>query len=163
MKCPHCGADCDKVTDSRTSQDASFIRRRRKCLKCGTRFTTYERVELHLPLVVKKDGSREAFDRRKIERGLLSACQKRKISSDKLSGLIDSVVTELERDTIEEVPSEHIGELIMERLRGLDDVAYVRFASVYSAFDDVRQFLAAVRDVAPVRKRPARTKPDGNK
>ncbi len=156
MRCPRCGADNDRVIDSRSSVDGDTIRRRRECLKCAARFTTHERIERHLPRVVKRDGRREAFDRAKVERGLLSACQKRPIPSGALTRLIDEVVAELERLNEAEVPAERIGTLIMERLRGLDTVAYVRFASVYSAFDDVRQFIAAVKDVDGKNPRPKR-------
>ncbi len=145
MRCPHCGVANSRVCDSRSSADA--IRRRRECMTCGARFTTYERVERNLPRVIKRDGRREAFDRAKIERGLLSACQKRQISSLALNQLIDEVVVTLERSSEAEVRSEYIGGLIMERLRDLDAVAYIRFASVYLAFGDVRQFISAVKDI----------------
>ncbi len=163
MQCPRCGANNDRVTDSRTSVDACIIRRRRECLICGARFTTYERIERHMPRVIKRDGRREAFERAKIERGLQSACQKRPIPSEALNQLIDSVSAELERTTEAEVQSERIGQMVMERLAKLDTVAYVRFASVYSAFDDVRQFIDAVKDVgvatAPQSPRSPRHKP----
>ncbi len=151
MRCPSCGMDNDRVIDSRASVDGATIRRRRECLLCSVRFTTYERIEYHLPRVVKRDGRREAFDRQKIERGLLSACQKRPISSAAIAHLIDEVVGELERRNEAEVPTADIGNRIMERLRALDTVAYIRFASVYSAFDDVNQFVAAVKDIDPKR------------
>ncbi len=145
MRCPHCGVANSRVCDSRTS--AESIRRRRECLTCGARFTTYERIERNLPRVVKRDGRREAFDRAKIERGLLSACQKRPVSSAAIQHVIDTVISELERRSEAEVRSEAIGGLIMAHLRELDAVAYIRFASVYLAFGDVRQFISAVKDI----------------
>ncbi len=148
MQCPRCHADNDKVIDSRTNRDAGVIRRRRECLICGARFTTYERVERQLPRVIKRDGRREAFDRGKIERGLQSACQKRPLSSGALTLLVDEISAELERAAEIEVSSERIGKMVMERLVKLDTVAYVRFASVYSAFNDVRQFIEIVRAIA---------------
>ncbi|MBR4317625.1 MAG: transcriptional repressor NrdR [Kiritimatiellae bacterium] len=156
MRCPCCGNDNDRVVDSRATDDRSATRRRRECLICGARYTTYEHIERHMPRVIKRDGCRELFDRTKMERGLLSACQKRKIPSQAINQLIDDVIFELERSNAEEVPTELIGKLIMERLRTLDAVAYVRFASVYSAFDDVQQFMAAVNDIGLP---PATTKP----
>lgn len=147
MRCPKCGKDNNRVIDSRSNTDRTATRRRRECLICGARYTTYEYVEHILPRVIKRDGCRELFDRSKMERGLLSACQKRKIPSSEITRLIDEVIFELEHTNAAEVPTELIGKLIMERLRKLDAVAYVRFASVYSAFDDVQQFMAAVNDV----------------
>lgn len=147
MRCPCCKADNDRVIDSRTNVEGDTIRRRRECLMCSARFTTYERIERNLPRVVKRDGRREAFDRAKVERGLLSACQKRPIPSADLKRLIDDLVSDLERLNEPEVPAERIGTMIMERLRKLDTVAYVRFASVYSAFDDVRQFIGVVESI----------------
>ncbi len=145
MHCPYCGVVNSRVCDSRATADA--IRRRRECMTCGARFTTYERIEHQLPRVIKRDGRREAFDRAKIERGLLSACQKRPVASAAIDRLIDEVVLELERSSDVEVRSEYIGGLIMSRLRNLDAVAYIRFASVYLAFGDVHQFISAVKDI----------------
>ena len=161
MRCPRCGADNDRVIDSRSSVEGDIIRRRRECLKCAARFTTYERIERHLPRVVKRDGSRESFDRAKIERGLISACRKRPIPSGALTRLIDEVVSELERRNEAEVPATQIGTLIMERLKGLDTVAYVRFASVYSAFDDVRQFIDVVKNIHEKHPRRGKANPNG--
>jgi len=158
MRCPKCKADNDRVVDSRESVDALTVRRRRECLTCGARFTTYERLECHLPRVIKRDGRREAFDRSKIERGLLSACQKRPIPSETLASLINEVISELERLNEEEVGTERIGQLIMERLRQLDAVAYVRFASVYLAFDDVRQFIASVNEINAKKRKAGRNR-----
>ncbi|HTP52854.1 MAG TPA: transcriptional regulator NrdR [Anaeromyxobacteraceae bacterium] len=144
MRCPSCGQVEDRVVDSREAQDGQATRRRRECLACGRRFTTYERVEESLPSVVKKDGRRQAFARRKIVEGLRVACQKRPVSEER----IEQMATEVERRVQEmgerEVPSSAIGELVMERLREVDPVAFVRFASVYRAFRDVGQFTAEV-------------------
>lgn len=159
MRCPCCKADNDRVIDSRTNVEGDTIRRRRECLMCSARFTTYERIERNLPRVVKRDGRREAFDRSKIERGLLSACQKRPIPSDDVKRLIDDLISDLERLNEAEVPAERIGTMIMERLRALDTVAYVRFASVYSAFDDVRQFIGVVEAIHPSKPSNRRRRP----
>ncbi|MEG1480283.1 MAG: transcriptional regulator NrdR [Kiritimatiellia bacterium] len=148
MYCPRCGKNSDRVIDSRETVEGSVVRRRRECSTCGLRFTTYERIEHRLPRVVKRDGRREDFDREKIARGLCSACQKRSVKSEAIETLIDEVIAELERCNDTEVTTERIGTLIMERLRKLDNVAYVRFASVYWAFDDPRQFVAAVKELA---------------
>ena len=145
MRCPRCGGDNDRVLDTRPSVDRADVRRRRQCNLCGCRVTTHERIERRLPRVVKRDGSREPFDRAKIERGLNSACQKRPITGAALDAFVDGVVAEIEQRGRDEIPSQTIGAIIMERLRAFDPVAYVRFASVYSAFDDVNQFIAAVR------------------
>lgn len=140
MKCPFCGDPESKVIDSRPNGEADNIRRRRECLKCGKRFTTYEVVEM-LPLVViKKDGKREEYDRNKLMRGLLRSCEKRPVSMTDLEKLCNDVEQSL-RNTLErEVKSEHIGEKVMLRLRELDEVAYVRFASVYRSFKDIGSF-----------------------
>lgn len=151
MRCPKCGANNDRVIDSRTAQEADTIRRRRECLSCGTRFTSYERIERHMPRIIKRDGHREEFDRKKIERGLDSACRKRGISQERIAALIDDVMAELDRQQKPEVPSTLIGQALMERLAALDPVAYVRFASVYSAFNDVNQFIETVRGLTPKR------------
>ncbi|HVP66350.1 MAG TPA: transcriptional regulator NrdR [Anaeromyxobacteraceae bacterium] len=144
MRCPFCAHLEDRVVDSRETQDGQVTRRRRECLGCGRRFTTYERVEETLPAVVKKDGRREAYDRQKVVEGLRVACQKRPVAEER----IQSVATEVERKLQEtgerEVRSSLIGELVMERLRELDPVAFVRFASVYRAFRDVGEFTAEV-------------------
>jgi len=145
MRCPFCKADNDKVVDSRASEGGLAIRRRRECLECGRRYTTYERIE-EIPLrVIKKDGTREPFERRKIFEGMSKACEKRPVSTEKL----DEVVAEIERELAEiadrEVTSHQIGELVMAKLRELDQVAYVRFASVYREFKDINQFLEELR------------------
>jgi transcriptional repressor NrdR len=140
MKCPFCGYKKDKVVDSRESRDGEAIRRRRECLKCSRRFTTYEHVEHTLPLVIKKDGRREQFDRNKILSGLSKACEKRPISVNKLYEFVDDIEKQLYSRMEKEVSSSAIGEMIMEKLAQLDEVAYVRFASVYRQFKDINAF-----------------------
>ena len=140
MKCPFCGHDETKVIDSRVSESQDAIRRRRECLECEQRFTTYERLE-EMPLMVsKKDGRREPFDRGKLMRGLVVATVKRNVSPDQLSGLIDSVEAELHNSFRYEISSKQLGDLVLERLKTLDKVAYVRFASVYKDFQDLDEF-----------------------
>jgi transcriptional repressor NrdR len=140
MKCPFCASLEDKVVDSRSSKSGDAIRRRRECLKCGKRFTTYEQLEDIQPMVAKKDGRREAFDRLKVLGGLRKACEKRPVSEETLEGLVDDVQRELEIRFDKEYPSHEIGELIMQKLYLMDEVAYVRFASVYRQFKDVKAF-----------------------
>ena len=147
MKCPFCGHRDDKVIDSRASSDGDAVRRRRVCLKCRKRFTTYEVVEESSLLVVKKDGRREPFDRKKILSGIQKACEKRPISSEKIEGLVSAIEHEIHKKFDKEVFSKNIGELIMDKLAFLDEVAYVRFASVYRQFKDVNQFMAELRDL----------------
>ena len=141
MKCPKCGNDDDKVLDSRSAKDGSSIRRRRECINCGRRFTTYEKVELSPLFVVKKDGRREGFDGQKIKAGILHACDKLPVSMQQ----IDEIVTRVEQKayaTMEgEIPSEKIGDMVMAELKDLNDVAYVRFAAVYRKFTDVGTFM----------------------
>ena len=144
MRCPSCGHTEDRVVDSRESQDGQATRRRRECLGCGRRFTTYERVEETLPSVVKKDGRREAFDRRKIVEGLRRACQKRPVSEERIQALASEVERRAQEAGEREIPAAAVGELVMARLKALDPVAYVRFASVYRAFRDVGEFTAEV-------------------
>ena len=147
MKCPFCLAPDTRVVDSRPSQDGRAIRRRRECTACSKRFTTYERVEEFQPLVIKKDGRREPFNRTKIIEGILKACEKRPIGLDQ----IENFVQELERDIQEkgerEIPSSRIGERIMARLKEWDDVAYVRFASVYKQFKDLNAFMEQLKEL----------------
>jgi transcriptional repressor NrdR len=144
MRCPYCGHLEDRVVDSREAQDGQATRRRRECMGCQRRFTTYERVEESLPSLVKKDGRRESFDRRKVVEGLRRACQKRPVSEERIAELATEVERKLAELGEREVPSSAVGELVMERLRTEDPVAYVRFASVYRAFRDVGEFTAAV-------------------
>ena len=144
MKCPKCGKDNDKVLDSRSAREGAAIRRRRECLECGNRFTTYEEVDSDEFFVVKRDGRREQFSRTKLEHAVRVACQKRPVPESKLQGLVDSVIASLEG---EEIPSRQIGEEVMSRLYELDEVAYIRFASVYRRFKDVNQFLSAITEM----------------
>lgn len=145
MKCPACQCDNDRVIDTRASDDAFAIRRRRECLACKRRYTTYERVEGTTVKIVKKDGVREPFDRGKIKRGLEKACWKRPISDAQLEAVIGAVENELEANFEAEVESRQVGELVMQHLRQLDQVAYVRFASVYRQFEDLHDFVSELR------------------
>lgn len=145
MKCPFCSYPEDRVVDSRTSQEGSAIRRRRECLKCGKRFTTYERVEAAVQLVVKKDGNREPYDRDKVLGGMRRACEKRPVSLEQLEAETDRIEHALLELGESEVPSVRIGELVMEALYRLDQVAYVRFASVYREFKDVNAFMDEIK------------------
>src|SRR3989338_6608652 len=147
MKCPYCIHNEDKVTDSRETSEGSAIRRRRECSNCGRRFTTYEYVEKTPLMVIKKDGRREAFSRQKILNGLLKACEKRPISVEKLEEIATHIELELQKKFEQELDSHCIGELVMEKLAQLDDVAYVRFASVYRQFKDINQFMKELRGV----------------
>lgn len=142
MKCPFCSSVENKVIDSRLSQGDEVTRRRRECDACQRRYTTYERVELVLPMVVKKDGRRETFDRLKVMAGLRRACEKRPISSEQLDRLVDTVERELVELADKEVEASVIGEKLMRLLKDLDQVAYVRFASVYRSFKDIHEFMA---------------------
>ena len=151
MKCPFCGHQEDKVVDSRASSDGSSIRRRRECLGCGKRFTTYEHVEEQPLMVVKKDGRREPFDRHKLLGGLVKACEKRPVSMDDLEKLVDELERELSQQFEREVPSREVGERVMKKLHALDPVAYVRFASVYREFKDVEQFMRELKDLLAVK------------
>lgn len=147
MKCPFCSQLQNRVIDSRLSKDGHAIRRRRECLDCSRRFTTYERVEASIPMVIKKDGRREEFDREKLFAGISRACQKRPISVND----IEQFVEELERKILEsgerEIKSEVLGEEVMEYLKGVDEVAYVRFASVYRSFKDLKEFMSELQDL----------------
>ncbi len=145
MKCPFCGNIEDKVIDSRTSKEGEAIRRRRECLKCGKRFTSYERVEDLVPMVVKKDGRREPFDRPKVLKGLEKACEKRPVSVESLEGIVDTIEKKLINLGVKEIPSTWVGEEVMSSLRDLDKVAYVRFASVYRQFKDINELMNEVK------------------
>lgn len=140
MKCPFCGDDNDKVLDSRSSREGRGIRRRRECLACGRRFTTYEEVEEMRLMVVKKDSSREIFSREKVLKGMITACEKRPVSVEELEIAVDEIERAFYNRGDREISSEEIGERVIEKLRHLDQVAYVRFASVYRQFKDVTQF-----------------------
>ncbi len=141
MKCPFCGFEESKVIDSRPTDEGQRIRRRRECLSCGKRFTTYEIIESLPIIVIKKDKSRETFNRDKLMTGLLRACEKRPVSIDMLDNMIDEIETVLQNSLDREVSSEKIGELVMEKLKAIDEVAYVRFASVYRQFKDINTFM----------------------
>ncbi len=152
MKCPFCDALEDKVVDSRMAKEGELIRRRRECLGCKRRYTTYERVEETLPLVVKKDGRREPFDRTKIISGLKKACQKRSISMPTIETVADRIEKRLQEMGEAEVSSRTVGEEVIEALRDLDQVAYVRFASVYRDFKDIDQFMDELKTLARERR-----------
>jgi transcriptional repressor NrdR len=140
MKCPYCAHLGDKVVDSRESKEGEVIRRRRECLECGKRFTSYERIDEIPYMVVKKDGTRERFDRQKLVAGLLKACEKRPVSVSALEAIADRVEATLQERPEKEIPTEEVGEFVMEELKKLDKVAYVRFASVYRHFRDINEF-----------------------
>lgn len=147
MKCPFCGFQEDKVVDSRSSKNGQAIRRRRECLQCGKRFTTYEQVEEVLPMVVKKDNRREPFDRLKIVSGMRKACEKRPVSMEVIEQAVDEIEKSLQNRMEKEVSSSDVGELVMHKLKELDEVAYVRFASVYRQFKDINAFMEEVKDL----------------
>jgi len=144
MKCPKCHKDDDKVIDSRSAREGAAIRRRRECLACGYRFTTYEEVDRDEVQVVKHNGTRQTFERQKIEKAIRQACGKREISEEQIKTMIDNVVAQIEGS---EIPSTKIAELVMEELHRVDEVAYIRFASVYRQFKDVAQFLSAITEI----------------
>ena len=144
MKCPFCGCEESKVIDSRPTDENERIRRRRECVQCGKRFTTYEVIEDVPIIVIKKDKSREVFDRTKVLKGMLRACEKRPVTSTELENAINEIEDILQSATDREVTSDHIGELIMEKLKDIDEVAYVRFASVYKAFDSASSFIEEI-------------------
>ncbi|MBQ8802488.1 MAG: transcriptional repressor NrdR [Tyzzerella sp.] len=147
MKCPYCSNRDTRVIDSRPSEDGSSIRRRRCCDECGKRFTTYEKVETIPLLVIKKDSNREQYDRSKIEAGILSACYKRPIPTDAIQRTIEKIETEIFKREEKEIPTSVIGEIVMENLKELDEVAYVRFASIYREFKDVNTFMAEIKKI----------------
>jgi transcriptional repressor NrdR len=148
MRCPYCGHPEDRVVDSREAQEGQVTRRRRECLGCARRFTTYERIDEVLPHVVKKDGRREAFDRAKIADGVATACQKRPVSAEQIEALVADVERQIQEMGEREIRTAVIGEAVMQRLRRLDEVAYVRFASVYRAFRDVGEFMTELEGLA---------------
>jgi len=152
MKCPFCSHQEDKVIDSRASKDGQVIRRRRECLKCESRFTTYERIEEALPMVVKKDGRRESFNRVKIYQGLVRACEKRPVSANTLEETVANMEKMFQDLSQKEIPSSQIGEEVMSHLRQLDEVAYVRFASVYRSFKDISEFMTELKTLLEKRR-----------
>ncbi len=141
MKCPFCNAADTKVIDSRPADDNSSIRRRRQCVSCGKRFTTYEKLETMPLMVIKKDNTREPFDRSKIEKGIIRSCHKRPVSSQQIESIVNEIENRVFSMEEREIPTTVIGEMVMERLKDLDEVAYVRFASVYREFKDVETFM----------------------
>ena len=147
MKCPFCGKEDTRVIDSRPADDGSSIRRRRQCDECSKRFTTYEKVEAIPLVVIKKDNNRESYDRSKVEAGVYRSCHKRPISVDQINTLVDEVETAVFNMEEKEIPSSMIGQLVMEKLRDLDPVAYVRFASVYREFKDVNTFMSEIKKI----------------
>lgn len=152
MRCPFCSHIEDKVIDSRQSRDGEVIRRRRECLKCEGRFTSYERIENILPQIIKKDNRREPFDRMKILQGLERACEKRPVSIESREELVTRIEKSLQSAGEKEIPSSVIGEQIMDGLRDIDDVAYVRFASVYRQFKDIKEFMQEIKEIVYNRK-----------
>ncbi len=153
MKCPFCENPEDKVIDSRTSKEGNAIRRRRECLQCGKRFTSYERVEDVVPMVAKKDGRREPFNASKIKSGLLIACKKRPIETDRIDEIVDNIEKKLIGLGVKEIQSSWVGEEIMSALKDLDQVAYVRFASVYRQFKDINDLMDEVKMLFEQKKR----------
>lgn len=152
MKCPYCGYNESKVIDSRSIEDDMAIRRRRECLKCNRRYTTYEKIENIPILVIKKNMSREYFDRTKIINGLIKACQKRPVSRAQVEEIADDIEKNINNQMLTEVKSQYIGELIMEKLKNIDEVSYVRFASVYRQFKDINTFLEEIKNLIPDKK-----------
>ncbi|MCI0531974.1 MAG: transcriptional regulator NrdR [candidate division Zixibacteria bacterium] len=145
MKCPYCNHEEDKVVDSRPAADGRSVRRRRECLACGKRYTTYEYVEQVSLAVVKSDGRREEFDRTKLIKGISLACNKRPVSEERINSVVTEIEDELQNSNRREITTQQIGEVVMEKLKGLDEVAYVRFASVYRKFKDKNEFMDELR------------------
>jgi transcriptional repressor NrdR len=147
VRCPYCNEDNTQVVDTRENEEGDTVRRRRRCLACDKRFTTYERIELQLPLVVKKNGSRVDYDREKLQSSMMLALRKRPVAAESVAGALDRIEEKLVQLAQREVPSERVGELVMRELKRLDKVAYIRFASVYRNFEDVDEFSEAIREV----------------
>ena len=147
MKCPYCGEDDTKVIDSRPADDNSSIRRRRQCERCGKRFTTYEKLETMPFMVIKKDRTREPYNRSKVEAGIVRSCHKRPVSLTRINAMVDEIETQIYNMGEKEIPAKVIGEIDMEKLKDLDEVAYVRFASVYREFKDVNTFMAEIQKI----------------
>ena len=147
MRCPYCAHLQDRVIDSRAANENRSVRRRRECMKCRRRFTTYESIEEISMMVVKRDGRRESFDRNKVISGILKACEKRSVSLQQVEDLVDRVERELQKKYEKEIPVQAVGELVMEKIHLLDEVAYVRFASVYRSFKDINQFMGELKDL----------------
>jgi transcriptional repressor NrdR len=153
MRCPYCNEDNTQVVDTRENEEGDTVRRRRRCLACDKRFTTYERTELQLPLVVKKNGSRVDFDRDKLRSSMMLALRKRPVTTESVETALDRIEEKLVQLAEREVPSDRVGELVMRELKKLDKVAYIRFASVYRNFADVDEFSDAIREVKPAKRR----------
>ena len=153
MKCPNCGHLENKVVDSRLNKECTIIRRRRSCESCGQRFTTYERLEVNMPMLIKKDGRREAYDREKVVSGLKKACEKRPVSMSDIDEFVDSLEKKLQDMGEREVPTQWVGEQMMEGLAQLDEVSYVRFASVYRQFKDINEFMDELTGLLDTRKK----------
>ncbi len=151
MKCPFCQHPENKVVDSRDTRDGDEVRRRRQCLACENRFTTYERIDTVMPMIVKKDGSRQPWNRDKLLAGLHKACEKRPVPADTIEEVVTAVETDVQDAGLREVSSTVVGEAVMERLKSLDDVAYVRFASVYKSFRDIDEFMSALESLVSER------------
>jgi len=160
MLCPRCGASGTKVIDSRLIDNGSAVRRRRLCLNCGMRFTTHERLVTHPIWVIKKDGRRELFNRQKVEIGMMKACEKRPVSPEQIKRAVDEIEWELQRRGVRQITSREIGEMVMSKLLEIDDVAYIRFASVYQEFDDARRFAELL---ASLQKQKAQRRRDANR
>jgi transcriptional repressor NrdR len=158
VRCPFCPGTDSKVIDSRLSRDDNVIRRRRECESCKRRFTTYERIEEILPLIVKKDGRREAFDRKKVMIGIQKACEKRPVSVDTIEQLVEKVEKRIQESSEKEIPSSIVGEDVMHELHDLDQVAYVRFASVYRSFKDLNEFMAELKELLDEEKKKSRSR-----
>ena len=152
MKCSFCGCLESKVIDSRLNEDGTSIRRRRECMQCGRRFTTYETIEIAPILVVKKNGDRQPFSRNKLKQGILSACAKRPVPMEKIDKLVDDIEKRIANSLEQEVTSAQIGEYAMEGLKSLDDVAYIRFAAVYREFKDINSWLSEIKDLVKEKK-----------
>ena len=152
MRCPVCQRSDSKVVDSRETTDGDAIRRRRECLECGRRFTTYERVDVVMPMIVKKDDRREPWDRDKVASGIRKACEKRPVPADSIEEAVSRVERHVQESGASEVPSSAIGEAVMACLKDLDDVAYVRFASVYKSFRDIEEFMRALETISKERR-----------
>ncbi|MEZ4754017.1 MAG: transcriptional regulator NrdR [Bdellovibrionota bacterium] len=157
MHCPKCSSDKLSVIDSRG--DGNSIRRRRECQECAFRFTTFERVELSLPLVIKKDGRREIFNREKVRGGIMRACEKRPVSMEKIDRVVDSIERKINEMCVKEVSGEDIGRIVMEEIQSLDQIAYVRFASVYREFSDISQFVETLKNLVDTAQAPVAVKP----
>jgi transcriptional repressor NrdR len=153
VRCPFCSDTDNRVIDSRLSRDDNVIRRRRECARCTRRFTTYERIEEILPLVVKKDGRREPFDRKKIMMGIHKACEKRPVSVERIERVVENLEKRFQESGAKEIPSSAVGEAVMQELHDLDQVAYVRFASVYRSFKDLNEFMAELKELLDEEKK----------